>query len=573
MGFSHPLWSNLIWAVPLLIMLFIFSLGEKKRRMAAFGDPKLVEALSASASRKKQAYKTALVVISILLIAISAAGPEIGTKMQEIKRRGVDIFIAIDCSRSMMAEDIAPSRLAKAKNELSSFVSKLQGDRIGVIAFAGIAFVQCPLTLDYNAAKMFLDLIDPGLIPRPGTNIPAAIRTAIKGFVSKEQKYKAFILLSDGESHEGSLDSVVAEAKKEGVRIYAIGFGNPSGEPIPVRDETGNVSGYLKDKKGESIMSSLNEAALQKIALETGGRYYRASDGEIEIERIYEDISNMEKKELQAKVYSQQENRYQYFLLIALILIMLELLLSEKKKVLIGFVFLLAILLPSSSGASLKGKIDKGNRLYEKEQYEEALDRYKDALVDHPGSDMLFFNSGDALFKSGEYGQALDEFMKANNSKDRSIQQKAYYNTGNSLYRTDRMQEAIQVYKKALDLNPRDMDAKFNLELLMKKMKETPNTKCCKPEKDKQEQKQKEQQQKTGDKNKNEKKEQQQKENKDSDQDKKEQQEQQQGEKKDQMSKEDAKRILDAFQESEMKASKDRKKMVPVRVGTVEKEW
>ena len=163
--------------------------------------------------------------------------------------------------------------------------------------------------------------------------------------------------------------------------------------------------------------------------------------------------------------------------------------------------------------------------------------------------------------------------MKANNSKDRSIQQKAYYNTGNSLYRTDRMQEAIQVYKKALDLNPRDMDAKFNLELLMKKMKETPNTKCCKPEKDKQEQKQKEQQQKTGDKNKNEKKEQQQKENKDSDQDKKEQQEQQQGEKKDQMSKEDAKRILDAFQESEMKASKDRKKMVPVRVGTVEKEW
>jgi len=570
MDFLYPLLINLFWVVPIIVILFVFSWKEKKKRMVSFGDIKLMDLLSGSVSRKKQMYKMAIIIVVILFLVISAAGPAIGTKMQEIKRKGVDIFIAVDCSKSMLAEDIAPNRLSKAKSELSLFINKLQGDRVGIIAFAGTAFTQCPLTLDYNAAKMFLDTIDVNLIPRPGTNLPAAISTAVKGFVRKENKFKALILLTDGENHEGSIENAIEEAKKEGIRIYAIGLGTPTGDPVPERDENGNVSGYLKDKSGGSVMSVLDETSLQKLAIETGGAYYRASDGEMEVDRIYDDISNMDKKELQARVYSQRENRYQYFLFIALILLLLETMFSEKKGIFIGSLIFILFLLPFSGNAGIKGKINKGNSFYNKGEYQEALDQYKDAQIDEPRSDILFFNSGDALYKAEDYDRSLEEFSKANFSKNRTLQQKAYYNAGNCLYMKDKLQEAIQFYKKSLDLDPGDKDAKYNLELLTMKlkqgMKSQKNKKQEDKQKDKQEQKDK-QQQKDKDKKEGENKDQEQQ-----DQDQKKQ-DQQPGEKKDEMSKQDAQRILDAFQESEMKALKESKKKVPVSSGNAGKEW
>jgi len=572
MGFAYPFLFLLLWAIPFLAGLYFFSEKIKSRRLNLFGEPELMKLLSGATSRKKQRIKAVLVVIAILALIIAAAGPQIGTKMTDIKRKGVDVFIAIDCSKSMLAEDIVPNRLSKAKLELSSFINKLQGDRIGIIAFAGMAFLQCPLTLDYNAAKMFLDLIDTNLIPRPGTNIPSAIRLAIESFVRKEKKYKALIILTDGESHEGNIDDAIEEAKREGVRIYTVGFGSPAGEPIATRDENGNITGYLKDKNGEVVMSRLDEATLQKIALETGGQYYRATDGEIEVDRIYEEISGMEKKELQAKIYSQRENRYQYFLLIAFVLLLFEMLLSERKGVFVGLFLLLIFLLPDSGYASLRAKINKGTRLYNQGKFEEALREYQDAQIDQPESHIVHFNIGDAVYKTQDYIRALEEFTKASYAKDRSIQQKSSYNAGNCLYKVDRLEEALQQYRKALDLNPDDRDAKYNMELIYKKMRESKKP-VQEQEKNKKEAEQKKKGEGKGKKKEEEKKEKQSQKGRGGEEKDKQEQKQQQEQKKSEISKEDARRILDALQETEKKASRERKKVVPVYQGVVVKDW
>jgi Ca-activated chloride channel family protein len=244
----------------------------------------------------------------------------------------VNIIIAMDVSSSMMAEDIKPNRLEKAKQEVNGLLSRMQGDRVGLVAFAGVAFVQCPLTLDYSAAKMFLDIIDVSLIPQPGTVIGDAIRTSIKAFNQKERKYKVLILLTDGEDHDSDPLSAAEEASKEGIRIYTIGIGSAQGEPIPIRDNRGQVTGFKKDQEGSVVVSKLDEVTLQKIALTTGGKYYHATSGEMELDKIYDEISKMEKKELEGKLMTQYEDRYQYFLFISLIFLTIEFLVSERRS-------------------------------------------------------------------------------------------------------------------------------------------------------------------------------------------------------------------------------------------------
>jgi len=355
MGFAYPYLTLLFWAVPLLIALFIFAGKVRAKKLNTFVDSGLSMSLVQSATSARRRFRSILIVILLALFIFAIAGLQIGTKMNNIKRKGVDIFIAVDCSKSMLAEDVVPNRLAKAKREMSDLISKLDGDRVGVVAFAGAAFLQCPLTLDYDAAKMIVDLIDTDLIPKPGTNISQAIKIATDSFVKAEKKYKAIIILTDGEDHEGSLESAIESAKNEGARIYAIGFGKPSGDPVPVRDANGVVTGYLKDKSGNTVMSRMDERTLQNIALQTGGKYFRSSDEEIEIDRIYEDISGMEKKELQDRLFSQRENRYQYFLFIGLILLIFEMILPERKRVLTSVAIFLIFFLPAVSNASIDG--------------------------------------------------------------------------------------------------------------------------------------------------------------------------------------------------------------------------
>jgi Ca-activated chloride channel homolog len=330
MRFSNPIFLFLLILVPLMAGFYVYAFRQKRKLTDIFGNSELLGRITTPGVLKRQRLKAVLAVLALFFILLALAGPQLGTRMTEVKRRGVDVIIAIDCSRSMLAEDMKPDRMEKAKRELVSVIDKLNGDRVGIIAFAGQAFLQCPLTLDYSAAKMFLGIIDTNLIPQPGTAIGSAIRLAVKCFSQRERKYKVLILLTDGEDHDSDPEGAADEAKKEGIRIFTIGFGSPEGEIIPVKDENGNLSGYIKDKNNETVMSKLDETLLQKIALVTGGKYYLSTGGELEIDRIYDEISSMEKKELQSRLLNLYEDRFQYFLLLAIILLAAEFILTES---------------------------------------------------------------------------------------------------------------------------------------------------------------------------------------------------------------------------------------------------
>ena len=264
--FANPEYFHLYWLLPVLIAFFVWMFQYKKRLLKRLGDQELIERLTASVSRSKQVWKTVLLVIVFSVLVFALADPQIGTKLEEVKREGIDIFIALDVSKSMLAEDVAPNRFEKAKHEISEFIERLQGDRVGLIVFSGLAFVQCPLTLDYGAANLFLDDVYIGVVPQPGTAISEAIKTAQRSFVSKELKHKALIIITDGEDHEGAALEVAQEAAKEGIKIYTIGIGSPQGAPIPEFDRHGNRVGYKKDREGRVVTTKLDIPSLEKIA-------------------------------------------------------------------------------------------------------------------------------------------------------------------------------------------------------------------------------------------------------------------------------------------------------------------
>lgn len=330
-GLSHFLYALIL--LPLMIMFFIWAFKQKKKAMERFGNLLLVEKLSGSVSRHRQIGKKILLFTAVFFLIIAIARPQLGTKMKQIKREGQDIVIALDLSESMIAEDIKPNRLQKAKHEISSLISKFQGDRVALVGFAGKAFVQCPLTLDYSASKMFLDAMEPEIMPVPGTAIASAMEKSLSCFNEKERKHKVLILITDGEDHMGKPLDVAKLASRQGVVIYTVGIGSRQGVPIPVFDKQGNQTGYKKDRNGEVIMTKLDELSLEKIALETGGKYYRASPGEAELNKIYGDILKMEKKSLSSRQYTQFEDRFRPVMGIVLILLIFELMFSEKKRV------------------------------------------------------------------------------------------------------------------------------------------------------------------------------------------------------------------------------------------------
>ena len=332
MHWGMPVYLNLLLLVPILIIFFIFAGISKRKKIKNFGDIALIEKLSVSKSAAKDRMRKVLIVIAVSFLILALARPQIGARLTMAKRYGVDMLVAIDTSSSMLARDIKPDRIEKAKLEISSLIDKLKGDRVGIMTFAGDSFVQCPLTLDYGAAKMFLSVIEPNMMPRPGTAIGNAVKTAIKAFTKKERKHKVLILLTDGEDHDTDPIGAAREAKKEGIVIYTIGIGTEKGEPIPIVDETGRIIGYKKDAKGEVVMTKLDEETLRKIALITDGGYYRATSAGFELDKIYDEISRMEKKELSDRLFTQYEDRFQYFLGIAFILLCVEFMIGDRKK-------------------------------------------------------------------------------------------------------------------------------------------------------------------------------------------------------------------------------------------------
>jgi len=332
MHFAGSEYLYLLWLIPALGLFFAWSLRNRRRRLERLISPALAPRLTREFSRGKAALRALLLVCGFAFLVLALSRPQWGMKMETVRRRGVDIILALDTSYSMNAEDVAPSRLTKAKAEIRAFLQRLKGDRIGLTNFAGSAFVQCPLTLDYGAIGLFLDVSSTESVPDPGTSLAAAITTANSAFIAKERKYKVLVIVTDGEDLEGQIDSAVYKAREAGVIIYTIGIGTPEGRPIPVRDAKGDVVEYRKDPTGQVVISRLGEKALAQIASRTGGRYFRASTSEGELDDLYGDISQMEKKELESKLYQNFEDRFQYPLVLAIIFLALEAWMSERRK-------------------------------------------------------------------------------------------------------------------------------------------------------------------------------------------------------------------------------------------------
>ncbi|HEX9916146.1 MAG TPA: VWA domain-containing protein [candidate division Zixibacteria bacterium] len=333
MRFTQPTYLYVTLGLVIALFLFYVLVSKlKKKAKQKLGDLELIDKLSVSFSPKKARWKKVLILLTIIFLGLTLARPQIGKKDVMVKRKGVDIVVCLDLSLSMLSEDLKPNRLEKAKMELANLFSRMEGDRVGIVVFAGEAYVECPLTLDLSAAQMFLDAANVGLVPKPGTAIADAIDKGLELFDKREKKYKVMILLTDGEDHGSEPVEAAKRAKEEGVIIYTIGIGSTQGEPIPLTDKGGSRVGYKEDEKGEMVLSRLNPQTLREIAENTGGKYFIASAGEMEIERMYEEISHMEKKELQDKLFTLYQDKYQYFLVFSLLFLVIESFISERRR-------------------------------------------------------------------------------------------------------------------------------------------------------------------------------------------------------------------------------------------------
>ncbi len=334
MRFAYPGYLHVLWLIPVFLVFFLWVSKLRQRSLELFGESHLVTKLSRTVSRRRQRVKMALILLILLFLGIAIARPQIGTHAVPVKTEGIDLVFALDTSLSMLAEDIKPNRLERAKHEIAALMDKLHGDRVGIVIFAGTSFIQCPLTFDYSAAKLFLDAVDTNSISVPGTALEEAIYTSIRAFEnSLGETSKVIIFLTDGESHEGDSMKATEEAEKRGIKVYTIGIGSQKGEPIPIRDEQGNLIGYKKDNDGNIIMTKLDQLTLEKISVLTDGQFYRVSSGGIELEKIYADISRMEKTLQDERLVMHYEEQYQYFVGIALVLILVETSLTDRRKV------------------------------------------------------------------------------------------------------------------------------------------------------------------------------------------------------------------------------------------------
>lgn len=330
MRFGNPANFHLLWSLIPLIVFMIWGLKKKQQLTVKFCGYPLLSKLVHPAVGKRNRTKSMLITSGILFLLLALTSPRWGYHWEDLHQRGVDVIVALDVSDSMLAQDIKPSRLERAKRKTSDLLGRLEGDRIGLVAFAGTSFVQCPLTLDYDAARIFLSAIDTELIPVKGTAIGNAINTSVKAFRTQKKKSKALILITDGEDHTGKALSAAKLAKKQGVKIYVIGIGGDLGAPLP---NTSGNGGFRKNSQGELILSKLDEATLQKVALETGGSYVRSVTGDIDLKTIYNDQikKHIEKKELKSERRKIWQERFQWFIFAALILLVLETCIADRK--------------------------------------------------------------------------------------------------------------------------------------------------------------------------------------------------------------------------------------------------
>jgi Ca-activated chloride channel homolog len=330
--FVHSEYLYALALLPILAALYWYIARARRKALERFSRPEMLPRIAGAASGTKRFAKFILLMLAVALLVLGLANPQIGTRLEEVKQEGIDIFIALDVSLSMKAEDIKPNRLEKAKFEIRNLIGRLTGDRIGLVVFAGEAYTQFPLTTDYSAANLFLDVVDVDVVPLPGTSIGSAITRAMESFDFKEQTTKVIMIITDGENTEGDAYEAAQTASGKGILLYAIGLGSPGGAPIPLYNASGQQVDFKRDKEGSVVVTMLDEAALERIAMAGNGKYFRGTSSQDELEEIYKNINALQKKEFGVKQFTDYEDRFQYFLLPAALLLLVELLITEKKS-------------------------------------------------------------------------------------------------------------------------------------------------------------------------------------------------------------------------------------------------
>jgi Ca-activated chloride channel family protein len=330
--FAYP--SMFLWLIAPLAALAIgaWTVQRRKQLSKVWGESSAVLRMLPPGLARRRRWIAFCRVAGLFFIALALAGPLIGSKLVEFHQKGLDVFIAVDTSLSMQAQDFKPSRMAHAKLLLGELIERLAGSRVGIVAFAGRAAVECPLTIDTNAARQILETIDVGDIPLPGTAIGDAIRISLRGLKSGESNHRALVILTDGEDHHSDPAGAAKEAAGFGVKIFPVGIGNPQqGEPIPLFDDQGHRTDYKRDKKGEIVLSRIDESALSEVARTTGGQYFRASSGGAEIDDLVRALEGLQQGNQKTKVFDRYENRYQWPLAIGVLFLFLSLMIPEAR--------------------------------------------------------------------------------------------------------------------------------------------------------------------------------------------------------------------------------------------------
>jgi len=568
--FRYPL--ALVWLSAGFALLLLFRYKAEEARQAAarliFGAS--FDRLTAGPPSARRRLRGILFITATGLAALAAAGPQWGAELSPVTDLKGNIVIAVDVSLSMGARDLKPNRLANARLLLGAIAEKFSDYRIGVVAFAGDAYVQCPLTTDLDAITYFSSSMIPGMLPSQGTDFSIAIDTVLN-MLSRYGGQKVMVLVTDGEDHSAGLDTALKTAAEQNLKVFTIGIGSPDGELVPMTDSAGNTMEYKKDKAGKTVVSRLDENALIKIASRTGAAYMRYSGPDAAAEEVRTAVSALDLEKSKGKGRSGFKNRYQWPLALALLLLLIELLLMEKgfklewrffRKGTGGTVAALAAALLLSAGNVSAGgaaaDARKGNSAYKQKDWPKAFECYSRAIEKDPADKRLNYNLGDAFYRMEEYAKAAEAFDQAAASPKTAA--RAHYNRGNALFKSGDLAGAIAGYRKALDLDPDDENAKFNLQKALEQKKKNSGGGGGKDEKKDDKKGQDKKDDKGGGEGKDKQQQDKQKEQKE-----KEQEQQREQERKKNEAKEKSRQILEMMKEREKAAAqaKDAERRAP----------
>ena len=570
----------LILLIPLMFTAYWLMRRFRRKRISRFGDPELVAQLTPEVPRRKGWAKLTIISIALFFFSLGMARPQIGATLKERQIKGAEIMVVLDVSNSMLAEDYSPNRLERAKLAISKLVDELQGDRIGLIIFAGESFVQLPITSDYVSAKIFLNSITTESVPVQGTALGEAIRTAIRGFTSESEHSRAIILITDGENHEDDPVAAARDAVDMGAKVFCIGVGSPEGKPIPMD------GGLLKDKDGNIVVTRLDEQTLRDIASAGEGLYVRAGNTEFGLNPVIDEIRTLQDKEFQSVVFEEFDEQYMYFFAIALVFLLIEFFMSDTRnhrslfgrsgKTLAAIAAMIVLAPAVMSAQSDRTEVRAGNKDFKKGLFREAEIDYKRALIVDSASVTAKYNLGNTLYKAESYNEAELYFKDLGDTLKNLSSSKAsdyFHNSGNIALKQKKYQEAVEAFKESLRLEPDNFETKSNLAYAQKMLKDQQQNQQSQNQQQQQQQQQdqnQDQNQQNQDQNQN--NDQQNDQNQNNDQNRQNQDQQQQPQNQPQISPQAAQQMLQAIEDKEKQTQDKVKKAKALKEKSKEKE-